>query len=296
MSSDAEGHIYRRFGQLRSRLLLHLQDEICCLEDKLIKLDKEQESSNQDRIRLHSRRWDERDNNASERRELISQIDNRLERYDDVLLRQDGLLRLLRTPKSLHRQYFNWIYNEKPLVKDEYSFIYREEDFVSLGMSEDTWLAPLVKDIGRVTPTWLSRVGYISSKPHAGQILTLCRAALKLRQRLTVKFTRRRALLRCQNAKVCQSDRRYHRCSDVATPSWCLLHPVKTSGIIRRTDRRPLRLHNCFQCCTPHVDQHFEARVVWCVCWVCRCSICHPLIHSTPSPLSDKHIPATVQC
>lgn len=158
INSDAEGHMYRRFGQLRTRLLLHLQDDIGLLEDKLSKLDNDHEQSDSDMIRLHSRRWDERDGHASERKDIMSKIDERLERYDNVLLHQDSMLRLLQTPKSLHRQYFIWIYNEKLLVKDEYAFIYREENFVSLGMSEETWLAPLIKDIGRTTPAWLSRV------------------------------------------------------------------------------------------------------------------------------------------
>lgn len=137
MSSDAEGHTYRKFGCLRTRLLLYLQDELRSLEHKLYKLDKAHEQSNDDRVRLHSRRWDEREGQASERKDLISEIDERLERYDNILLRQDSMLRLLQTTKSLHRQYLNWIYNGEPLFKDECAFIYREEDFVSLGVSED---------------------------------------------------------------------------------------------------------------------------------------------------------------
>jgi hypothetical protein len=90
----------------------------------------------------------------------MRKLDERLERYDKLLLRENEILRLLPSPKSLHRQYFNWIYNEKPLVKAEYSFIYHQDDFISLGLTEDGWLGPFIKDVGRMMPEWLLRVRY----------------------------------------------------------------------------------------------------------------------------------------
>ena len=38
--TDIDGRIYRQFGRLRNRLLLHRQDELMCLSDEMDDLDK----------------------------------------------------------------------------------------------------------------------------------------------------------------------------------------------------------------------------------------------------------------
>lgn len=51
---------------------------------------------------------------------------------DDILLKDTALRALAPTPVRDHLSVFNWIYGEKPLDKDQYDFIYHQDDFVSL--------------------------------------------------------------------------------------------------------------------------------------------------------------------
>lgn len=71
--------IYRKFAWLHSRLLLHKQDELYELEQNLERLDRDDASL--DPRRLKSRRRDENVSPDSGRKELLKQIDEKLEGY-----------------------------------------------------------------------------------------------------------------------------------------------------------------------------------------------------------------------
>ena len=59
----------------------------------------------------------------------------------------------LRRPSTrFHRVYFNYIWDEKPLFKDEYQFIYRKDDFVALGEREDDWLVAWTDALDKIVP------------------------------------------------------------------------------------------------------------------------------------------------
>ena len=85
--------IYRKFAWLHSRLLLHKQDELAELEQRLEAIDRA--DSKEDPRRLRSRRRDERVSPQSPRKELLKEIDEKLEDYRKWSLRAcffDGLL------------------------------------------------------------------------------------------------------------------------------------------------------------------------------------------------------------
>jgi hypothetical protein len=79
-SSDSEFSVYRRFGTLRNRVLLHRQHELAKLEEKLFDLDKSDYKNHPHRIQ--SIRKDQADT-ESERTNLIETIDAKLKDYGE---------------------------------------------------------------------------------------------------------------------------------------------------------------------------------------------------------------------
>jgi hypothetical protein len=62
----------------------------------------------------------------------VTTNNNLIRTVDDILLKDASLRALPPTPVRDHLSVFNWIYGEKPLDKDQYDFIYHQDDFVSL--------------------------------------------------------------------------------------------------------------------------------------------------------------------
>ena len=144
IDSDTDGRIYRRFGYLRSYLLLHRQDEISALEEEFNALDKEHEDD--DPYRLCSRRYDEEEGPQKvQRKELLSRLNETLKEYDELLLREHAIMSIKQPSERMHRTYFDYVWNEKPLCPAEYEFIFHKDDLVVLGEQEDTWLGPLIE-------------------------------------------------------------------------------------------------------------------------------------------------------
>lgn len=150
IDSDVDGRIYRRFGYLRNYLLLHRQDEISVLEQEMNALDKKHE--NDDPYRLCSRRYDEEDPQKMQRKELMSRLNEMLKEYDELLLHEHAIMSIKKPSDKMHRSYFDYIWNEKPLCQAEYQFIFHKEDFVALGEQEDTWLGPFIEVIQASVP------------------------------------------------------------------------------------------------------------------------------------------------
>ena len=70
----------RKFGFMRSRVLLYRQDELCKLETKLLRLDEaDNKESEESRKALRSRKHDE--GRDSLRKTLIQQIDDKMKQY-----------------------------------------------------------------------------------------------------------------------------------------------------------------------------------------------------------------------
>ena len=137
MDSDVNTRLYRRFGLIRNRLLLQKQDQIAELSQKLIDLDKLDATSNPER--LYCRRYDEGLGDDSERPKLLRSLEELLKEYDAMLLREHAILSIPRPTFRNHRAIFDWVYNNKPLVREEYEYLYDERDFLVLGNQQDHW-------------------------------------------------------------------------------------------------------------------------------------------------------------
>ena len=76
--------IYRKFGWLHNRILLHLQDELVDLEEQLEGLDK-WEAERGDPTKLACRRLDDAEPEHSPRRQLLQLCREKLDKYGKPL-------------------------------------------------------------------------------------------------------------------------------------------------------------------------------------------------------------------
>jgi hypothetical protein len=128
-----------------------------CIEEELAKLDQADEK--QDLYRLCSRRYDEEHPEDCQRRQILDRLDTKLKEYDELILREHAIVSLKRPSSQVHKGYFDYIWNEKPVEKEEYKFIYHREDFVVLGQHGDGWLGSPAEALGRIFPKRLLQVG-----------------------------------------------------------------------------------------------------------------------------------------
>jgi len=82
INSDVNFLMYRRFGYLRNRVLLHKQDELAMLEQQLKELDDLDDE--EDHFRIRSRKYDSR-HGVSARERLIGEINDKLKEYGKQL-------------------------------------------------------------------------------------------------------------------------------------------------------------------------------------------------------------------
>jgi hypothetical protein len=73
-------------------------------------------------------------------------------------MREHAIMNLPQTSRKSHRANFDYVYNEKPIDKDEYQFLYHRDDFITLGVPEDSWLGSFLDFLSAATPNWLKRV------------------------------------------------------------------------------------------------------------------------------------------
>ena len=86
VDSDANFMIYRRFGYLRTRLLLYHQDVLRAREEELDKLDKSSLDDPTTERQLCSRRVDE-DQEFPQRMELYEKLDKEIRTYGEGTIR-----------------------------------------------------------------------------------------------------------------------------------------------------------------------------------------------------------------
>jgi hypothetical protein len=91
VSSSKNTRIYRKFGYLRNRVMMYKQDEITRYEERLLELDDRDKET--DEHRLYSRKVDEQQE-VSSRKELISEIDQKIKEYGLHHLSQSSELQL----------------------------------------------------------------------------------------------------------------------------------------------------------------------------------------------------------
>jgi hypothetical protein len=164
ISADIDGRIYRRFSYPRNRLLLWYQDQVICLEDELRNLDEADliKGNNGDaeaRQRLISRRYDEK--YSKDRKEVLEKLEIAIEKYDDLLLREHEIMSIKKAPPKMHKALFDFMWNgkvdsdgatRKHLLKREYEFLYRTDDFMILGNQDDAWLGSFAESFKYLLP------------------------------------------------------------------------------------------------------------------------------------------------
>lgn len=145
MQSDPNFAMYRQFRYLRHRCLLYAQDEIVELERRLNSFDADDEKN--DPLNLSSR---ERDDSQSwpRRKELLAEIKNKLQEYDDLMFKTMKLLTIKKPTERNRASYDAYVEGNGLLVAEEEEFIKYSEDLLALGGDlEDSWLNGVVEDM-----------------------------------------------------------------------------------------------------------------------------------------------------
>ncbi len=156
MNSDINTRLYRRFGLVRNRLLLRKQDCIAQLSEKLRSMDKTDEHEHPEK--LWSRRHGEDAKDDSPRSRILVQLDTELKDYDALLLREHAIASISKPTVRNHRTIFDWVYNNKPVVQEEYQYLYEEGDFALLGNQQDDWLRSVQERIWSLSHHQIFRV------------------------------------------------------------------------------------------------------------------------------------------
>ena len=161
--SDPSFSIYRKFGWMHNRILLHLQDELADLEGQLEDLDKwEAQSGNP--TKLLCRRLDESVPEESERRKLLELCRKKLEEYgestffwdvvgtgwideDKTLLRLQQKQKTKKPTKWNQNSLYNLIDTSESQLHSEAEWICRSDDLLALASdAAPDWLgANIVK-------------------------------------------------------------------------------------------------------------------------------------------------------
>ena len=146
VNSDNDFAIFRRFGTLYTRNLLQLQIELTEGEQKLKDLDNAEAMNPETSWKLHSHlRSGYNDAKAA----LLDEMRSKLREYGQYLilhtaenhsnhdigdlLLQDIKLRKLQNPSEMmHKILFNWMFSNRPVVREDERFIFHRDDFVCL--------------------------------------------------------------------------------------------------------------------------------------------------------------------
>ena len=156
-NSEDNRHICRRFGYIRSRHVLYVQDEVQQFEKKLADLDESDRANEETAYHLNSRRWDEE--NSTLRKDLIATLKVKLKEYDELVLREHQMLKISAPSRKNHIRYFNYIWEEKPLCREEYDFVFHEDDMLDLAAEpESEWVGNVIDFILALLPRGILKV------------------------------------------------------------------------------------------------------------------------------------------
>lgn len=84
LDSDENFMLYRRFGYLQSHIILHKQDELRALEEKLDILDQQDDADSETQKYLQSRDLD--DKSQRPRKALLETIETKFKEYGKLIL------------------------------------------------------------------------------------------------------------------------------------------------------------------------------------------------------------------
>ncbi|KAL8950188.1 MAG: hypothetical protein Q9222_003766 [Ikaeria aurantiellina] len=140
--SDECFMIYRRFGYIHARLLLHHQDEIRELEATLHDMDLRDSRVPARQSLLRSRDADQEDSetkgpNADTRVALLDRIEEKTLKYGQLLLQAQSLVAMNKPPTRDQISVRNFLQNHPCLVETESKFAYHKEDLVTLRPGRD---------------------------------------------------------------------------------------------------------------------------------------------------------------
>ncbi|KAF5555308.1 hypothetical protein FNAPI_6164 [Fusarium napiforme] len=162
--------MFRSFTRLHARVLLHKQDELAELEQRLDQLD--QKDSKVDSYRLLTNRHSSGD---TERRALLSEIEKKLNEFNNLL---ESLLAHLERPEpdeSQIKSVRNWVDGKRPVVYSETTFLNDRSDLKrarhtvekggleNLLASYSSWPCLIL-----ITSRYICEIGRSESQAHQG--------------------------------------------------------------------------------------------------------------------------------
>ncbi|KAK8108538.1 hypothetical protein PG984_014339 [Apiospora sp. TS-2023a] len=141
LDSDENFMIYRRFGYLHARTLLRLQDKLRTLEELLDENDDDDAAGTETSKKcLMSRDYDEAEckalaekvPTALTRTQILDEIEVVLGKYDEWVIKAQQMVSLNKPAKRDYQSVEAHLFGRKPLVDEEYGFIYQKEDLITL--------------------------------------------------------------------------------------------------------------------------------------------------------------------
>ncbi|OMP82540.1 hypothetical protein BK809_0006850, partial [Diplodia seriata] len=145
IDTDDNFRIYRRFGTLRNRVLLHRQLELSLLEDELDELDQS-DNNGARAYRLASIQYDKAQQDSM-RTDLVERIDTKLEQYDTLLARERQSLAMEKPTKRNHLNLINYVWNTRMIAQAEAGVLNRLDDFVVLSRNQDSPFHTFLEDV-----------------------------------------------------------------------------------------------------------------------------------------------------
>lgn len=203
LDNDEQFMIYRRFGLVHARLLLHKQDQLRRMEDDLLEMDKLDSRSDDGRRCLRSRMMDEarkpHEHGRESRNELLERIEKKTIEYGmlqprfevrasnahlmvgQLLLQAQQLVAMNKPASRDHKSLVNFIENDPNLLAEgDDEFAYHKEDLVTLRSGREyAWLDAAVERILQLLPTKPTKVCFLRgfSTVLTDEDLSICSAA-----------------------------------------------------------------------------------------------------------------------
>lgn len=146
---DANFSVYRKFGWLHNRVLLHLQADLIRLEDDLQECDDWQAERplGKERRDLWSHHLDK-----SSRKKMLAEIKTKLAEYDDLVFRLQKKNAMKRPPRtnqsSVHQQ------ASRSVASSEAAWTLRTDDLVALahGAATPYWVTQMMTYVNGFAP------------------------------------------------------------------------------------------------------------------------------------------------
>lgn len=176
LDSDDCFSVYRRFGFLHARLLLHKQDELRVLEEDLRDMDDRDAGKKATKDFLMSRAKDDLRRDLPEnlkRKTLLAEIEKKTLEYGmticqrvltvtnlvikgAILLQAQQLVAVNKPAARDFVSVVNYIDAEQPLCPPDREFIFEKEDLITLRPGrEHAWLDALIEQALKISPTFL---------------------------------------------------------------------------------------------------------------------------------------------